>query len=120
LPEAYIAPSELRDLRELLRHRATLLRIRTSIKNRVHALLARHGILPEHSDRFGTAGRVFLVDLELPSGPRARLDGLLSLIADCDREITATTKQIDARAKADERVQLLCPIRGSASTQRCS
>ena len=53
LPEAYIAPPELRDLRDLLRHRATLVHLRTSIKNRVHALLARQGILPEHTDLFG-------------------------------------------------------------------
>ena len=60
LPEAYIAPPQLRDLRDLLRHRATLVHLRTSIKNRVHALLARQGILPEHSDLFGKAGREFL------------------------------------------------------------
>ena len=112
LPEAYIAPPELRDLRDLLRHRATLVHLRTSIKNRVHALLARQGILPEHSDLFGQAGREFLASLELPDSPRRRLDSLMSLIGDFDREITATTKEIDQRAKADERVKLLCQIRG--------
>ena len=112
LPEAYIAPPELRDLRDLLRHRATLVHLRTSIKNRVHALLARQGILPEHSDLFGQAGREFLASLELPDGPRRRLDSLIALIGDFDREITATTKEIDQRAKADERVKLLCQIRG--------
>jgi transposase len=50
LPEAYIAPRELRDLRELLRHRATLTRMRSAVKNRVHAILAKHGIANEHSD----------------------------------------------------------------------
>jgi len=40
LPEAYVAPRELRDLRELLRHRATLTRMRSAVKNRVHAILA--------------------------------------------------------------------------------
>src|SRR5205085_8785676 len=79
LPEAYIAPPELRDLRELLRHRVVLVRLRTSVKNRVHALLARQGILPDHSDAFGTAGRKYLAALELPDGPRSRLDSLLSL-----------------------------------------
>ena len=44
LPEAYVAPRELRDLRELLRHRATLTRMRSAVKNRVHAILAKHGI----------------------------------------------------------------------------
>jgi transposase len=112
LPEAYIAPPELRDLRELLRHRAGLTRMRTSVKNRVHALLARQGILPEHTDLFGKAGREFLAELELPDGPHQRLDSLMSLIGDFDREITATTREIDQRAKADERVQVLCQIRG--------
>jgi transposase len=59
LPEAYIAPPELRDLRELLRHRAVLTQMRTAVKNRLHALLARQGILPEHTDLFGKAGREF-------------------------------------------------------------
>jgi transposase len=112
LPEAYIAPPELRDLRDLLRHRATLVHLRTSIKNRVHALLARQGILTEHADLFGTAGREFLAAVELPEGSRRRLDSLMSLIGDFDREITATTREIDQRAKTDERVKLLCQIRG--------
>jgi hypothetical protein len=61
--------------------------LRTSIKNRVHALLARQGILPEHCDLFGTAGREYLAALELPDGPRRRLDSLISLISDLAREI---------------------------------
>jgi hypothetical protein len=113
LPEAYIAPPDLRDPRDLLRHRATLVHLRTSIKNRVHALLARQGILPEHTDLFGNAGREYLSVLELPDGPRRRLDSLLSLICDFDREITATTSEIDQRAKADDRVKLLCQLRGT-------
>ena len=83
-----------------------------SIKNRVHALLARQGILPEHTDLFGKAGREYLTNLQLPDGPRRRLDSLIALISDFDREITDTTTQIDQRAKADERVRLLCQIRG--------
>lgn len=112
LPEAYIAPPELRDLRELLRHRAVLTRMRTAVKNRVHALLARQGILPEHADLFGNGGREFLAGLELPEGSRRRLDSLIALIGDFDREITATTSEIDQRAKTDERVPVLCQIRG--------
>ena len=53
MPEAYVAPREIRDLRELLRHRATLTRMRSAVKNRVHAILAKHGITREHSDLLG-------------------------------------------------------------------
>jgi transposase len=112
LPEAYIAPPELRDLRELLRHRAVLTRLRSSVKNRVHALLARHGIRPEQTDLFGKAGREFLQSLELGDGPRRRLESLLSLVDDLDREITSATREIELRSKTDPRVDVLCQIRG--------
>src|SRR2546429_3112607 len=62
LPEAYIAPRELRDLRDLLRHRVVLTRMRSALKNRVHALLARQGIQREHADLFGKSGRAFFAE----------------------------------------------------------
>jgi transposase len=112
LPEAYIAPRELRDLRELLRHRATLTRMRSAVKNRVHAILAKHGIANPHSDLFGKGGREFLRTLELRDAPRRRLDSLIALICDFDREIEQTTQEIEQRAKLDDRVDVLCQIRG--------
>jgi transposase len=112
LPEAYIAPRELRDLRDLLRHRVALTHMRSALKNRVHALIARQGIRHEHTDLFGKAGLLFLSGLELGEPPRRRLGSLLALIADFDREIDATTREIDQRAKRDERVDVLCQIRG--------
>jgi hypothetical protein len=44
--------------------------------------------------------------------PRRRLDSPLSLIGDFDREITAVTTEIDDRANADQRVAVLCQLRG--------
>jgi transposase len=112
LPEAYIAPRELRDLRDLLRHRVALTHMRSALKNRVHALLARQGIRPQYTDLFGKAGLEFLAGLELRQPPRRRLDSLLALIADFDREIDATSREIDRRARRDDRVDVLCRIRG--------
>src|SRR3954469_14920356 len=112
LPEAYVAPRELRDLRELLRHRATLTRMRSAVKNRVHAILAKHGVIHQHADLFGKAGRRFLADLELRDAPRRRLDSLMALIEDFDREIADTTREIEQRAREDDRVDVLCQIRG--------
>ena len=112
LPEAYIAPRELRDLRDLLRHRVALTHMRSALKNRVHALIARQGIRHRHTDLFGKAGLVFLSELELREPPRRRLDSMLALIRDFDREIATTTHEIDQRAKHDELVGVLCQIRG--------
>ncbi len=119
LPEAYIAPPELRDLRDLLRHRATLVHLRTSIKNRVHALLARQGILPDHSDLFGTAGREFLADLELPDGPRRRLDSLLALIGDFDRKSPIRPARSANARKPITASSCSARSAASAATPRC-
>jgi transposase len=112
LPEAYIAPRELRDVRELLRHRVTLVAMRSAIKNRVHAILARHGVTHQHADLFGKAGRQFLAEVELRQAPRQRIDSLLALLEDFDREIDTAAKEIDRQARVDERVALLCQLRG--------
>src|SRR5215218_7831392 len=112
LPEAYIAPRELRDLRDLLRHRVALTRIRSALKQRVGAILAKQGIARPYSNLFGPGGSRFLTALELREGPRRRLDSLLALIAAFDREIDQTSREIDQRAKADPYVEVLCQIRG--------
>jgi transposase len=112
LPEAYVAPRELRDLRDLLRQRVVLTQMRSALKNRVHALLARQGIQRAHADLFGSGGRRFLDDLQLRPDPRARLQTLLRLIAGFDREIDALAREIDRRAKHDPRVDVLCQIYG--------
>jgi transposase len=112
LPEAYIAPRELRDLRDLLRHRVALTRMRSSLKNRVAAVLAKNGIQRAYNDLYGPAGTRFLAALELREAPRRRLDSTLALIADFTREIDATSHEIDARAQQDPYVDVLCQIRG--------
>ena len=112
LPEAYVAPRGLRDLRDLLRQRVVLTQMRTALKNRVHALIARQGIQRAHADLFGAGGRRFLDELELRPDPRARLETLLRLIADFDREIDALAREIDRRAKHDPRVDVLRQIYG--------
>jgi transposase len=112
LPEAYIAPRGLRDLRDLLRQRFVLTHMRTALKNRVHALIARQGVQHGHSKLLGPGGRAFLDELELRPEPRRRLDVLLRLIADFDREIDALAADIDQLARHDDRVAVLCRIHG--------
>ena len=112
LPEAYVAPRELRELRELLRHHIGLSRLRTALKNRVHGLLARQGVQHGYTELFGPQGRRFLDQLSLPACTRRRLESLLALIADFDRELAAVKREIRACAKDDPRVDVLTQIPG--------
>ena len=58
--EVWLAPPEVRDQREWLRYRMSLVKMQTAVKNRIHAVFHRHGIIHGFSDLFGTAGRRYL------------------------------------------------------------
>ena len=63
--EAWIAPPEIRELRELTRYRQKLVRARTSAKDQVHAVLAKLGIPVTCCDIFGVWGSTWLDGLPL-------------------------------------------------------
>jgi transposase len=61
VPAVWIPPGALRDQRELPRLRMTFVRVRTALKNRIHAAFAKYGIsLSGVSDVFGPKGRQLL------------------------------------------------------------
>src|SRR5215813_12181747 len=66
LPEAWIAPPSVRQLRELTRYRIKLVRLRSSAKDQVHAVLAKLGIPVPCSDLFGSFRLAWLDGLDLP------------------------------------------------------
>ncbi|MFG3604836.1 hypothetical protein [Micromonospora chersina] len=73
LPEAWIAPPATRELRELVRHRAKLVTLRSHAKAEIHAVLAKCGIQVLMSDLFGVAGTDLLGRLQLPAPYAARI-----------------------------------------------
>jgi transposase len=88
LPEAWIAPGEIRELRELTRYRIKLVRLRTSCKDQVHAVLAKPGVPVTCSDIFGVWGNTWLDGLELGQPYAGRVASLRPLAAELTAEIT--------------------------------
>jgi transposase len=111
LPEAWIAPQQVRDLRAVLRHRASLVRMGTACKNRVHAVLADRGI-PDHSSLWTGPGRAWLADLELPATPRAIIEDCCGLLDALATPIARLEREIAGLAKPDPRVQALMVLPG--------
>ena len=101
LPEAWIAPPATRELRELVRHRAKLVHLRTSLRCQVHAVLAGQGIMISVSDLFGLAGTKLLTELVLPSVYQHRVESLRRLIDAFDVEIDVVSKITSARLRQD-------------------
>jgi len=111
LPEAWIAPPEVRQLRALLRHRAQLVRLRTLLRNRVHAVLADHG----HGRPAGCwsgPGRQWLAALELPAVSREVIDDALALMDALQQPAGRLDQEVRQRAKADPRVKILTQLPG--------
>src|SRR6478736_4436588 len=80
LPEAWIAPPETRELRELVRYRAELDAIRSGLKAQIHAVLAKAGVLITVSDLFGVGGRQRLAKVPLGAAYAERVRSLLERI----------------------------------------
>src|SRR6266704_6447650 len=79
LPEAWIAPPKVRQLRALLRHRASLVRVGTQQRNRIHAAAADHGY--DRSASYWTGpGRGWLAELDLPPASREIVTDCLAVI----------------------------------------
>jgi len=97
LPEAWIAPPVVRELRELVRHRAKLVALRSGLKASVHAVLAKQGLHIAVSDLFGVGGRQLLAAAPLDGAFRGRVDSLCRIIDAIDFEIDALTKPVRSR-----------------------
>src|SRR6266567_2695210 len=97
LPEAWIAPPATRELRELVRHRAKLVALRSGLKASVHAVLAKCGVSVPMSDLFGVSGQKLLDELALPAAYAGRVASLRRLIDAFGFEIDLYTKMLTAR-----------------------
>ena len=101
LPEAWIAPPELRELRELVRYRRKLSQLRTGLKAQIHAVLGREGVIPQLSELWGPAGARWLDDQQLAAAYQDRIVSLRRLIGHYDREIRRLDRQIHSWLRDD-------------------
>lgn len=79
LHESWLAPSDVRSLRERVRHRAKLVGMRSSVRAQVHAILAKEGVRVPMTDVFGKAGRQLLSDMKLSPAFDERAASLVSI-----------------------------------------
>ena len=111
LPEAWIAPAEVRQLRALLRHRASLVRLGTGQRNRIHAVAADHGY--DRSASYWTGpGRGWLAELDLPAVSREIVTDCLAVIDGLAPVIDRIDAELRLHAKADPRVKVLQTLPG--------
>lgn len=105
------------DLRELVRHRAALVRMRTKLKNKIHSIVLMKGIVISNIDNHRHHRQHFHPFTQryneiLREVNDYRINDYLRLIESLDTEIKDVSKKILSIAKEDEMAKLLMTIPG--------
>jgi transposase len=112
VPAIWLPDPLVRAERERARWRLHLVRHRSSLKQRVRAVLLTHGKPCPVSDLFGVRGRQLLRRLGLPQPWQGTIEASLRLIDELDHEIGCCEREL-RRLGGDHRyVPLLCTVPG--------
>lgn len=109
---SYVPPKKTRQERRITRHRASLVKIRTQVKNSIHAILARNGIKHEFSDLFGKSGIEFLRTISLDDESRFELNQYLVILRVLNHKIDENEDLIKDLAQENYYAKLLISIPG--------
>jgi transposase len=113
LPESWIAPPAVREMRELVRYRAKLAALRTSAKGQIHAVMAKHGILPELGRMFGPGGQALIDEMPFEGVYALRVESLRDLLELYERELNMVERQMRAMFKDHagyKAIQSICGV----------
>jgi transposase len=108
IAQCYVPPKRIMELRELVGYRANLVRMRSSVKNRIHAYLLMNNVGIAADAKPFT--REFVNELMKIDEPRVR--GYLRLIDSLNEEIREASRIICERASNDGDAKLLMTIPG--------
>jgi transposase len=98
LPESWIPPEHLLDLRARVRLRHTLVEQRREWQQRIQAVLYHHG-MPPRSWLLGVQARAWLRGLELPPAAREQIAIALALIDAHDAQLVPLDQELREYAK---------------------
>jgi len=114
LPESWIAPGSVRELRELVRYRHKLSELRTGLKAQVHSVLGKEGVIPQLREMWGTAGSNYLDEVQLAEAYEIRMGSLRDLIGIFDTEIKALDARVHVRLRDDIGYRVIQHLNGVA------
>jgi transposase len=98
LPESYIPPDHILDLRARVRLRHTLSEQRGEWQQRIQAVLYHHGC-PKRGDLINTAGLAWLADQQLPACAREQVSVALAMIDALDLQLAPLDQKLCAYAR---------------------
>jgi len=112
VPEAWIAPNEVRELRELVRYRAKLVMLRGGLKSQVQGVLTKEGVVVGRYKLWGPNGGALLATVPLAPPYRAKVNSLCRLIGHYDEAISQMGEEITSVLAHDKGYLAIQAIKG--------
>jgi len=112
IPESYMPSLEIVELRELLRYRAKMSRLRANLKIRIRGILSREGKKCELSDVTTKRARLWLNNIVLNDLNRRELDYLIGLVDNLSGELKNLDQTIEKEQYKYPEVEILKSIIG--------
>jgi transposase len=106
LPESWIPPDHIQEIRTLMRLRHSLIEERTTHKQRIHSQLFHNGY-PQQKNLDSIEGRAYLEDMKLPAAGRQVVDLSLAMIDHINEELEPIERQLRAYARLQAGCQAL-------------
>jgi transposase len=113
IPEVHVPPRDIRLQKEVLRQRCWLVKTRTTLKNRIHALLDRNHVdTSGYSDIFGKTARALFKTLSLPATEQQLFEQDLALFDTINEHIKRTEQWLKELLKDNRTYDIVKSVPG--------
>ncbi len=119
LPESWIPPAQIQELRDRTRLRKALAEERRRWGQRLHAYLLHEGWPCSRSNLLRPPGLRWAAALQLSEHARLQVDSLLSVMAALEAQLDTVDAELRRFARADERCRALQSIYGIGPILAC-
>lgn len=94
VPEVWVPPVHVRELRALIAHRRQLVKQQTRLKNQLHSVLHRHHISLPQGDPFAAHNHNWWLALDLSPTERLRLQHALHTLAHIQKQLAEVEEEL--------------------------
>jgi transposase len=108
----WIPPQEVRELRGLVAQRQKMVRLATQAKNRLHAVIQRHHLVPPAGNPFGASNKEWWQSLPLGKLEKLNLQSDLETLQFAGKQVKDMTEIMEGMAAEQEEIGRLLHLAG--------
>lgn len=112
LPQSYAPEHYIRDQRQLTRHRANMGRIQGIIKNKIHAVLIRKGIIVPYDNTFTNEWIEYVKNVDLSLADKFQMDHYMQIYRHCEVIKKKAEARIEEYVQNQPEVKLIMTMPG--------